>query len=417
MCIPDNPNSLILVILLIVNAILIIAYKVNSDYRETAFKKLKGEKESRNESYDEKGLRDEIPPQHWFAWVCGVCVCLNIWIVGAWATHWWAGEYFTHFREEDNNKALFGDSFGAVNALISAFAFAGMIVAFILQRYELRLQRKELEAQRKEFETQNSTLKLQRFENTFFNMMELQQQIVNDLNATIYIKEWIEEDAPDPAKGMIRKQVTHEYTYRGRNLFLHAFNQTEHQIETNIKGKYKTVEGMRSVLQAKGLAWYDEYHTASYFDHYFRHFYRILKFVKQNSDWLTFDEQYKYTSMLRGTLSRYELVWLYYNGLSENGYEKLKPLMEEYSMLKSLRPELLTLNKDNYEEVLRTIGSVDKLKANDFSGTDYEFYLTEEKNNESKYYIGAFYNKDEVAVGRKKVEDWRQFCEQNNLHQ
>lgn len=417
MCIPDNPNSLILAILLIVNAVFVIAYKMNSEYRETVFKKLKGEKESRNESYDEKELRDEIPPQHWFAWVFGVCICLDIWIVGAWITHWWAGEYFNHFREEDNNKALFGDSFGAVNALISALAFAGMIVAFILQRYELRLQRKELEAQRKEFETQNSTLKLQRFENTFFNMMELQQQIVNDLNATIYIKEWIEEDAPDPTKGMIRKQVTHEYTYRGRNLFLHAFNQTEHQIETNIKGKYATVEGMRSVLQAKGLAWYDEYHTASYFDHYFRHFYRILKFVKQNSDWLTFDEQYKYTSMLRGTLSRYELVWLYYNGLSENGYEKLKPLMEEYSMLKSLRPELLTLNKDNYEEVLRTIGSVDKLKANDFSGTDYEFYLTAEKDNESKYYIGAFYNKDEVAVGRKKVEDWRQFCEQNNLHQ
>lgn len=415
MCIPDNPNSLILAILLIVNAAFLILYKVNSKYRETVFKKLIGEKELSNESYDENELREEIPPQHWFAWAFGVCVCLDIWIIGAWITHWWAGEYFTHFREEDNNKALFGDSFGAVNALISAFAFAGMIVAFILQRYELRLQRKELEAQRKEFETQNSTLKLQRFENTFFNMMELQQQIVNDLKATIYLKEWIEEDAPDPTKGRIRKQVTHEYTYRGRDLFLHAFNQAEHQIETDIKGKYVTVEGMRSVLRAKGLGWYDEYHTASYFDHYFRHFYRILKLVKQNSDWLTFDEQYKYTSMLRGTLSRYELVWLYYNGLSENGCEKLKPLMEEYSMLKSLRSYLLTLNKENYEEVLRTIGHVDKLKANDFSGTDFEFYLTEEKDNESKYYIGAFYNKDEVVEGRKKVEDWRLFCEQNNI--
>lgn len=402
-------------ILLIVNAVFVIAYKVNSDYREKVFKKLKGEKDLRKELYDEKELRDEIPPQHWFAWVFGVCVCLDIWIIGAWATHWWAGEFFTHVKEEDNNRALFGDSFGAVNALISAFAFAGMIVAFILQRYELRLQRKELEAQRKEFETQNSTLRLQRFENTFFNMMELQQQIVNDLNATIYVKEWIEEDAPDPSKGRIRKQVTHEYTFRGRNLFLHAFNQAEHQIETNQKGKYVTVEGMRTILQSKGLGWYDEYHTASYFDHYFRHFYRILKFVKQNSDWLTFDEQYKYTSMLRGTLSRYELVWLYYNGLSENGYEKLKPLMEEYSMLKSLRPELLTLNKDNYEKVLGAIGKVEVLKEKGFSGNDYEFYLTTDKDDESKYYIGAFHNKDELAEGRKKVEDWHLFCEQNKL--
>lgn len=247
-------------------------------------------------------------------------------------------------------------------------------------------------------------------------MMEVQQQIVNDLNATIYVKEWISEDAPDPTQGMLRKLVTHEYTYRGRNLFLHAFNQSEHEIETEPQRKRVTVHGMRQVLQAKGMEWYDEYHTASYFDHYFRHFYRILKFVKQNSDWLAFDEQYKYTSMLRGTLSRYELVWLYYNGLSENGFKKLKPLMEEYSMLKRLRPDLLTLNKDNYEKVIASIGNVKVLENKGFSGTDYEFYLTTETVNHSKYYIGAFYNKEEMPIGRKYVADWLLFCEQNNMH-
>ena len=77
--------------------------------------------------------------------------------------------------------ALFGDSFGVVNALISAFAFAGMIVTFRLQRTELKMQREELAAQREEFSQQNETMRLQRFENTFFHMMELQQDIVNDL--------------------------------------------------------------------------------------------------------------------------------------------------------------------------------------------------------------------------------------------
>lgn len=38
----------------------------------------------------------------------------------------------------------FGDSFGAVNALFSGLAFAGIIVALYLQMEELRLQRKEL---------------------------------------------------------------------------------------------------------------------------------------------------------------------------------------------------------------------------------------------------------------------------------
>lgn len=414
-CIPENPVALVGLFLLIVNAILVIAYKANSDYREKEYKRLKAEKEKENETFNEKELREEIAPLHWYAWTFGICICIDIWIVGACATHWWAGEYFVHVTDGDNNRALFGDSFGAVNALISAFAFAGMIVAFILQRYELRLQRKELEAQRKEFEDQNTTLRLQRFENTFFNMMELQQQIVNDLNATIYVKEWIEEDAPDPTMGRIRKQVTQQYEYHGRNLFLHAFNQAEHTIETTAKGRYTSVSGMRSVLQTKGLAEYDKYHTASYFDHYFRHFYRILKYVKQNSDWLSPDEQYKYTSMLRGTLSRYELVWLFYNGLTDNGFEKLKPLMEDYSMLKSLRPYLLTLSKENYDKVLATVVNVDELKNNGFSGTDYEFFITDKKG-EDGYHLSAFYNKREISKGIEYLEKWKEYCKKNGLN-
>lgn len=36
-----------------------------------------------------------------------------------------------------------------------------------------------------------------------------------------------------------------------------------------------------------------------------------------------------------------ELVWLYYNGLSDYGVENLKPLIERYAMLKNLRDDLL----------------------------------------------------------------------------
>lgn len=45
--------------------------------------------------------------------------------------------------------------------------------------------------------------------------------------------------------------------------------------------------------------------------------------------------------MPRALLSRYELVWLYYNGLSVYGEEKLKPLIERYAMLKNLREDKL----------------------------------------------------------------------------
>ncbi len=48
------------------------------------------------------------------------------------------------------NRGMFGDMFGAVNALFSGLAFAGIIYAIFLQHRELELQRNELELTRKE---------------------------------------------------------------------------------------------------------------------------------------------------------------------------------------------------------------------------------------------------------------------------
>jgi hypothetical protein len=45
---------------------------------------------------------------------------------------------------EPNEAGVFGDQFGAVNALFSGLAFAGVIYAVILQSKELELQREEL---------------------------------------------------------------------------------------------------------------------------------------------------------------------------------------------------------------------------------------------------------------------------------
>lgn len=47
-------------------------------------------------------------------------------------------------------RGQFGDLYGSINALFSGLAFAGVLVALLLQRQELRLQREELRLQRKE---------------------------------------------------------------------------------------------------------------------------------------------------------------------------------------------------------------------------------------------------------------------------
>lgn len=83
-------------------------------------------------------------------------------------------------------RGTFGDAFGAINALFSGLAFAGVVFAIILQKKELKAQRNELELSRiavqaqqeelqmtrSEFVKQNETMAIQRFETTFFNLFQ-----------------------------------------------------------------------------------------------------------------------------------------------------------------------------------------------------------------------------------------------------
>lgn len=50
----------------------------------------------------------------------------------------------------ESGRGTFGDMFGAVNALFSGLALAGVVCAILLQREELSLQRAELELTRQE---------------------------------------------------------------------------------------------------------------------------------------------------------------------------------------------------------------------------------------------------------------------------
>ena len=227
---------------------------------------------------------------------------------------------------DSDKRGTFGDQFGAVNALFSGLAFTGLIYTIILQRRDLKLQRTDLRQQRKEmeeqtaeFEKQNETLRIQRFENTFFNMLSQFQEVVNNLNNRYN-----------------RHRV--DYEFSGREVFVDTFENAP--IIVDIPNADRTF-GMRNTIKRYGLEGYVKADAPASFDHYFRLLYRILKFVKDTPLVTKFEDEYEYTSMLRAILSRYELIWLYYNGLSEYGIEKLKPLIERYAMLKNIREDML----------------------------------------------------------------------------
>ncbi|MBO4654850.1 MAG: putative phage abortive infection protein [Bacteroidales bacterium] len=299
--------------------------------------------------------------------------------------------------------------FGAVNSLFSGLAFAGLIITLILQKQELVYQREELEQtreemknQRIEFEKENETLKYQRFENLFYNMLNLQQKIVDGLRYDYY-----EEDITTVSSGGGDKNESKRYIRSevlGRDVFRYLFNEAD-IIDTN-DGKRIRLLGYRQYLTHAGVAMYDGTYEPSIFDHYFRHLYKIVQFV--DSQKFNFDKKYQYVSFLRGTLSRYELIWLYYNSLNPYFY-KFKKLIERYSLLKALRSDLLTISKETmiYYSGLG-IKKVD-LQNNYFGYDDFAFYLTDDANESTKYHLSAFWSKTDINEGSVYLHKWRSF--------
>ena len=344
-------------------------------------------------------------------------ILLSVGVVGLFALSWW----WLSTIGDPTIQGQFGDQFGAVNALFSGLAFAGLIFTIILQKKELALQREELSDTRKELEgqkqqmmQQNMTLRIQRFENTFFHMMELQQQIVNDLFAKENENKTVQEES---STGTTFRGVVEEHDFQGRYLFSHKFVYGIHDVYDSDNRKVK-VYGMGGVIALAGFSQYELYNTPTLFDHYFRHLYTILKFIDKEdipeTDKTIFSDEdlYGYAKILRATLSRYELVWLYYNGLSGYGNEKLKPLLEKYCMLKNLREDLLECCREN-KDALGKIGlTPTQVKKDDYSGTDYEFFLTTERGDKTKYHISAFFNTNkELADAASLVNDWNTYLE------
>lgn len=251
-------------------------------------------------------------------------------------------------------RGAFGDMFGALGALFSGLAFAGLIVTMLqqredlqnqkdeiaLQRDEIALQRKDLEAQtealqlqkeeiaqtnkelqlqRAEMMEQNKTIMLQRFENSFFHMLNMQQSILRDI---LY----------DPP-------------------FFKAFNT---QINEGYKGRKAIVQIF--ILLRKVCYNCDIKDTINYcksqfekatITPYFQQIYLILNHVDSTS-WLTGEERYNYISMLRTTFSKEELILLFYYGLWNIEQSKFKKLIETYALFLNLQKDSL-FSTDHYE--------------------------------------------------------------------
>lgn len=225
---------------------------------------------------------------NWFPLIILFGIVINLWL---------ASWYFTINSSELGDwgaRSAFGDMFGSVNALFSGLAFAGVIYAIFLQRKELFLQRKELEQTRAELEgqklqleAQNRTLQKQNFENTFFELLRSQNDIINSIDL-------VDEN----------NKVT-----RGRDCFAVFFKRYKRAWKRSVDSKGEIEDKQR--INETYLEFYND--NGSEFGHYFRTLYNIIKFVNASN----IENKKFYTNLVRAQLSSFELALLFYNCLSQ----------------------------------------------------------------------------------------------------
>lgn len=239
-----------------------------------------------------------------------------------------------------SNTGQVGDTIGGIMGPFVAIAAAILtFLAFWVQYKANELQRKDIA--------------LERFESNLFQLIQIQEEITNNLSFT-------PTDGADRLYGDI---------FHGRQVFMILYK---------IKGYTFSDFGIESSIKKNGIISYEENKDVGILDHYFRHLYRVFKFIDESPIFINDQKKkYEYACIMRASLSQYELIMLFYNCLSSNGKEKFKPLIERYAIFNNLRVELLATDRDK------------ELYAPKFQDT-YDYSQDENRDMSNEYKKGAF---------------------------
>lgn len=106
-------------------------------------------------------------------------------VVGLWILNWLYGSDIAV-----SERGQFGDTFGVVNALFSGLAFAGLVYAIMMQRYEVALAKKDaritkqiLNDQTAHLEEQNLRETQRSSEDSFFKLLTSHQAVLESVYA------------------------------------------------------------------------------------------------------------------------------------------------------------------------------------------------------------------------------------------
>lgn len=280
-----------------------------------------------------------------------------------------------------SNISKYGNVGDAVGGLLNPVVGIGVgfltFMAFIVQ-YQANQQVRD------QFEEQSIIDYKQNFETTFFNLLTIHHQIVqnfdfspeslkSDVNFSTYINnidrfskisETIERNQILGSRDVFKFSLEllyhllkddidllvplHNFKKENRvvkNLVLQQNIQKNIEFNSIDNFKRRTITSKSKKINSRFQSIYDfvYFRFNSDYGHYFRNLYRMVKMIDEKKfskdPNVDFEIKYSYTSILRAQLSDNEIAWLYFNCISDKGIEKFKPLLEKYSFFKIINRE------------------------------------------------------------------------------
>ena len=224
------------------------------------------------------------------------------------------------------NQGLFGDMFGAVNALFSGLALAGLVYAIFLQREEIRLAKEDatrtkemLRDQTTHLEEQNKRAEKKSFEDVFFGLLSSLTGI---------------------ASGFSYKEA-HTAQIMGKNVFSY-FVQSANNKFSHLKPIAEPKKNVSDLVSSLRGHYKELYRDQWYFlSAYLQTLATILDYLDKTE----IDDKQLYGDILIAQFDQFELVIIFYHGLSEEAHPTFKKKVEQFSLLKNLNRSLL-VNSD-----------------------------------------------------------------------
>lgn len=241
-----------------------------------------------------------------------------------------------------DKSAKFGDFIGGFVG--SIFTLVGIVLLY----ETLYLQRKEFEESRKVFETQQ-------FENKFFSLLKLYQDIISSMHYDV---------------------VESSEKFIGKEFFL------KHKVD--IYTKYNPTNSFFKNRKSAIDSYTNFYiHHKENVAHYFRTLYRMFRLIEETD--YTGNEKMSYAKIIRAQLSEPELFFLNYNACTVYG-KKFRELIISYNLTKHLP----LLERLEFKEWNTKLNEEKRNSINILFEEIFDFLKTEKNKFYKTYLKGRF---------------------------